>query len=124
MEARRAGGAWLAAVLAAALLIALAPAAFAEADEFDYAIAVSGHRFNPESVTVIAGRKLRLYIDNQDPTVEVFTSKVLGVRKAVGGRSHATIELGPLKPGEYAFRGELHRKSAKGVIVAIELQQR
>lgn len=122
MESRTCGGTWLCAVLAAALLIALAPAAFAEADEFDYVIAISGHRFNPESVTVLTGRKLRLYIDNRDPAVEVFASKALGVRKVVPGRSHATVVVGPLKRGEYAFRSDVHPKTARGVIVAIDLQ--
>lgn len=124
MEARKSSGLWLCAVLAAALLIALSPAAFAEADEFDYVIAISDQRFNPESVTVLTGRKLQLYIENADPGPEVFVCEALGVRKAVPGRSHATVAVGPLKPGEYACRGELHPGTARGVIVAIDLQTR
>ena len=68
-------------------------------------------------VAVPAGKKVRLVIENRDATPEEFESHALNREKVIAGKSRATIFIGPLKPGRYAFVGEYNEKTAQGVIV-------
>jgi|SRR3569623_28538 len=92
--------------------------AFALADEPQIPIIIKNHRFLPAEVKVPAGQKIKLLIDNQDPTPEEFESHELNREKVIPGRSKGTIFIGPLKPGQYPFFGEFNEKTAKGVIIA------
>jgi hypothetical protein len=106
----------LAAVLAfAALLPAAAPATAAD-DEFK--LVIRDHRFQPAEVVVPADRKVRLVIENRDPTPEEFESHALNREKVIAGKSTATIFVGPLKAGRYPFVGEYNEKTAQGAVVA------
>jgi hypothetical protein len=89
---------------------------FAATSEF--ALAIQEHRFQPETLTVPAGVKIKLTIENRDATPEEFDSYELGREKVIPGKSSAVIYIGPLKPGRYPFIGEFNEKTAKGVIVA------
>ena len=99
-----------------ALLIALPLAAVAETPEFT--IAIKEHRFNPAEITVPAGKRIMLVIDNQDATPEEFESKTLRVEKIVPGNTKGTVTVGPLKPGSYSFFGEFHEATAQGKLHA------
>jgi len=99
-----------------ALLIALPLAAMAETPEFT--IAIKEHRFNPAEITVPAGKRIMLVIDNQDATPEEFESKTLRVEKIVPGNTKGTVTVGPLKPGSYSFFGEFHEATAQGKLHA------
>lgn len=99
------------------LLLVLAPAAvFAQAETF--ALAIKDHRFQPAELTVPAGKKFQLVVDNQDPSPEEFESRKLRVEKVIPGKTKATLTLGPLKPGTYPFVGEFHESTAKGTLHA------
>lgn len=106
--------AWLG-TLAALGSLWLQPAAAAE-DEFR--LVIQDHRFQPAELTVPAGKKIKLVIENRDATPEEFESHALNREKVVAGKSTASIFIGPLKPGRYPFIGEYNEASAKGVIVA------
>ncbi len=93
------------------------PAAAAAAVEPEIAIVIRNHRFEPTEVRVPAGQKVKLVVDNQDGTAEEFESKALKREKVIPPKSKATIIVGPLKPGRYAFVGEFHEATAKGVVV-------
>lgn len=102
--------------LAGALLVAAAlPAGAAEPEVL---LVIRDHKFEPTEVKVPANQRIKLVVDNQDATPEEFESKALNREKVVPPRSKATIFIGPLKPGRYAFVGEFHEATAKGVIVA------
>ena len=103
-------------ILAAALLAA-AGAAHA-ANEPEFTIVLRDHRFAPSQITVPANVKVRLVVDNQDPTPEEFDSHALNREKVVPGKSKATIYIGPLSPGNYPFIGEFNATTAQGVVVA------
>jgi plastocyanin len=90
--------------------------AFAAGNEF--ALAIQDHRFQPETLIVPAGTKIKLTIENRDATAEEFESHALGREKVIPGKSSAVIYIGPLQPGKYPFVGEFNEKTAKGVIVA------
>ena len=103
--------------LAAALLMSLSLGAIA-AGEPEFALSIENHKFTPDRIEVPAGKKVKLLVENKDPTPEEFESHSLKIEKVIPGKSKATIFVGPLKPGEYKFVGEFNEKTAKGVIVA------
>jgi plastocyanin len=81
-------------------------------------LVIQDHRFEPAELTVPAGKKVKLAIENRDATPEEFESKSLKREKVIAGKSTATISIGPLAPGRYTFVGEYHEATAQGVIVA------
>jgi plastocyanin len=88
------------------------------AQENSYTIIIKDHHFSPVPLKIPAGQKVKIIIDNQDPTAEEFESAALNREKVVSGGKKATIFVGPLKPGSYKYFGEFHEKTAQGVIVA------
>ena len=83
-----------------------------------FTLTIKEHRFVPSELTVPAGKRLRLVIDNQDPTPEEFESHSLRVEKVIPGRSKGAVSVGPLNPGSYEFVGEFHESTAKGTLHA------
>lgn len=83
-----------------------------------FEINIQDHKFTPDTVTVPAGQKVKLKINNNDPTPEEFESYKLHREKLIPAKSTAYIFIGPLEAGEYKFFGEFHEKTAKGTIIA------
>ena len=81
-------------------------------------IQIRDHLFFPTELEVPAGKKIRLLINNLDPTPEEFESYELNREKVIGGNSKAVIFIGPLEPGTYPFFGEFYPKTAQGRIIA------
>jgi hypothetical protein len=97
---------------------ALGPVAPAAAADPVITIVIKNHRFQPSEVTVPVGKRIRLIVDNQDPTPEEFESHSLKREKVIRGNSKATILIGPLKAGTYDFFGEFNEDTAQGKIIA------
>ncbi len=95
----------------------LLPAAALAADA-EFRLAIQDHRFQPAELKVPAGVKIRLAVENRDPTPEEFESHELNREKLIAGKSSATIFIGPLQPGRYPYYGEFNDKTAQGVIIA------
>ena len=97
------------------LIVLLQPlGAFAE----DYVvIVIKNHKFQPAEITIPAGKKMELIVDNQDATPEEFESHELNREKIIAGNSKARIFIGPLTPGRYPFFGEFNEATAQGVII-------
>lgn len=87
------------------------------ADE-EYAIQIKDHRFAPEKLTIPAGKKIKLLVENMDSTPEEFESHELNREKVIAGKGKATIYIGPLSAGEYPYFGEFNEATAKGIIIA------
>ena len=104
------------------LLLLLGVALFAagglHAQESEVRIVIRDHKFEPAEITVPAGTKLKLVIDNQDATAEEFESYELNREKVVPAKGQVTLFVGPLKPGRYPFFGDFHKETAKGALVA------
>ena len=83
-----------------------------------YNIVIKDHKFTPEEIRVPAGEKIKLVVDNQDPTPEEFESDDFRREKIIAGNSKATIFVGPLKPGKYHFFGEFNLDTANGYLIA------
>ena len=88
------------------------------AQEADVRIVIRDHKFEPAEITVPAGKKLKLVIDNQDATAEEFESYELNREKVVPPKGQVTIYVGPLKPGSYPFFGDFNKETAKGALIA------
>jgi plastocyanin len=103
-------------ILLAALASGLLMTGPARAEE-SYVIVIKEHRMNPAELQIPAGQKVKLTVDNQDPTPEEFESHSLNREKIIPGNSKATIFIGPLKPGAYEFFGDFHQETAQGQII-------
>lgn len=86
-------------------------------ERIEIEIILKDHKFDKEIIEVPKGRKIRLTVKNQDPTVEEFDSIDLNREKIIPGNSEAHIILAPLKPGKYCFMGEFHSDTATGCLV-------
>ena len=100
------------------LLILMLFPALVLADDLVYKLTIRDHRFEPAEIQVPAGKKIKLIIENQDPSAEEFDSHDLNREKVIPPKSKATVFIGPLSPGRYSFIGEFHEKTANGVIIA------
>ncbi len=88
------------------------------AQESVYKIILKDHKFNPTTLIIPAGEKVKIEIDNQDPTAEEFESHELNREKIIFGGKKAFIYVGPVKAGTYSYFGEFNPQTAKGIIVA------
>lgn len=88
------------------------------AAEAAHVLSIQDHRFQPAELLVPSGTKIKLSVENRDPTPEEFESHDLNREKVIAGKSSATIFIGPLAPGRYRFYGEFNEKTAQGVIIA------
>lgn len=95
---------------------ALTPLPSVAADQ-EHLLTIRNHRFEPSELKVPAGQRVKLIVHNQDKTPEEFESHALNREKVIPGGAKATILIGPLKPGRYAFVGEFNEATAQGVIV-------
>jgi plastocyanin len=99
------------------LTILLIGAGVVNAADFEAKLAIRDHKFDPAELTVPAGTKIKLLIENQDPTPEEFESNELNREKVVVGKGTITVILGPLDAGRYPFFGDFHQETAQGVVI-------
>jgi plastocyanin len=90
----------------------------AYAQDFEAHLIIREHKFEPAELTVPAGQKIKLLVENQDTTPEEFESNELNREKIVVGKGTITVFLGPLDAGRYPFFGDFHQETAQGVLVA------
>jgi plastocyanin len=102
------------ALLALGLMLA---ASTAWAEDYDAKLVIRDHKFEPVELTVPAGQKIKLLVDNQDATPEEFESNELNREKIVTGKGTITVFLGPLDAGRYPFFGDFHQETAQGVLI-------
>jgi hypothetical protein len=106
---------WLGPLLASICWLAASNACGQDAEA---RIVIRGHRFEPTELTVPAGKKVKLVIENQDDTAEEFESYELNREKVVAPKGTISVYVGPLQPGRYPFFGDFHKDSAQGVLIA------
>ncbi len=99
-------------------LAALQMPLVASAEDAAFRLVIKDHRFQPAELNIPSGKKIRLMIENQDATPEEFESHSLNREKVIAGHGTATLYIGPLAPGRYAFIGEFNEATAQGVLIA------
>jgi len=102
---------------AAAIAVSLLLTFSAYAQDFEAHLIIREHKFEPAELTVPAGKKIKLLVENQDTTPEEFESNELNREKIVVGKGTITVFLGPLDAGRYPFFGDFHQETAQGVLV-------
>lgn len=100
------------------LLICLLFPVLGYAAEETITLRIKNHRFSPSEITVPAGKKVKLLVENQDATPEEFDSHALNREKTIAGNSSSSIYIGPLTAGRYPFAGEFHADTAQGIVIA------
>lgn len=99
-----------------AMFLAVIPfSAFADDDH--YKLIIKNHLFEPSQLTLPAGKRIELVVDNQDATPEEFESHDLRIEKVIPGNSRATLRIGPLSKGKYGFVGEFNEATAQGTLI-------
>ncbi|MEC8011869.1 MAG: cupredoxin domain-containing protein [Pseudomonadota bacterium] len=101
--------------LAAGFLVVASATAMAENTE--YKLVIKDHMFEPITMQLPAGKRIKLTIENQDATAEEFEGFHFPVEKIIPGNSKAVVWVGPFKRGNYGFMGEFNQDSAKGEFV-------
>jgi len=99
-------------------IVATTVAGWAHADDVQATLTIRNHKFEPAELSVPAGVKIRLSIENHDATPEEFESHELNREKVVVGNGTITVFIGPLEAGRYPFFGDFHQETAQGVLVA------
>ena len=97
--------------------IALFAASSACAQDHEARLVIRNHKFEPAELTVPAGQKIKLLVENQDATPEEFESNELNREKIVVGKATITIFISPLDAGRYPFFGDFHQETAQGALI-------
>ncbi|HEY6259489.1 MAG TPA: cupredoxin domain-containing protein [Xanthobacteraceae bacterium] len=82
-------------------------------------LTLKDHRFVPSEVSVPAGERFRIEVENQDTTPAEFESNDLRVEKIIVPGGKIAVMAGPLKPGTYKFFDDYHPDLAKGTMTAV-----
>lgn len=82
-----------------------------------YPIAIKDHKFEPTTVEIPAGQKVKLLVKNMDDSAEEFESHDFKREKIIPGGAEMPIIVGPLDAGEYEFFGEFHPDTAQGKLI-------
>ena len=107
-------------MLALAALGALLPGAAAALAAEAVTLTLKNHQFVPSEVSVPAGERFRIEVENQDLTPAEFESADLRVEKIVVPGGKIAVMAGPLKPGIYKFFDDYQPDTAKGTMTAVE----
>ena len=101
----------------AAAAISISMFATAIAQEASHSITIRDGKFEPSTLNVAAGIKIKLTITNATKKSAEFESAQLNREKVIAAGSSGTIYIGPLAPGTYPFFDDFN-KSTTGQIVA------
>jgi len=81
-------------------------------------VVIKNHQFFPSQLIIPANQKIKITVENQDPTVEEFESYDLNREKVVAGNKKIIVFIGPLQKGTYKYFGDFHQNTAQGLIIA------
>lgn len=104
-------------LLPSAILALVAVSVPVCAQEAAYSITIRNHHFEPSTLTVKAGTKIKLTVTNAQSEAAEFESAELNREKVVPPGSSVSVYIGPLEPGSYGFFDDFHQ-STTGRIVA------
>ena len=99
------------------VMLVLAFAAPALAQESKFTIAIRDNQFVPAQLTVPAGVKIELIVRNEQRTPAEFESTSLHREKVVAAGASISVFIGPLSPGRYEFFDDFH-PATRGVLIA------
>ncbi|MFO1398013.1 MAG: cupredoxin domain-containing protein [Burkholderiales bacterium] len=100
----------------AATLVVAAPLASAQ-EMVELTVVAKGGKLEPAELAAPAGKKIRITVRNEEKKAIEFESKPLKVEKVLAPGATATVNVAPLKAGEYVFVDEFNEKNARGKLV-------
>jgi plastocyanin len=106
---------WQAAL--AGLALSLATATAGARDVVVVSLVVKDGKFEPSTLEVPAGKRIKIEVSNASKSPIEFESKALKFEKVLAPGAKSSVVVNPLKPGEYGFFDEFHPQ-ATGKIVA------
>ena len=108
-------GKWQAALVALSLSFAMT-SAHAQ-DVVTVSLVAKDGKFEPATIEVPAGKRIKIEVSNEGKTPIEFESKDLKQEKVIPPRGKGTLNVSPLKPGEYAYLDDFDQ-SSRGKLVA------
>ena len=102
-----------------ALAMAVTTNTAVAAEPPSYTITIHDNKFDPVTLTVPAGERIKLIIKNTRTMPSEFESAELGREKVVPGSTTLDLWIGPLKPGKYQYIDEFN-PPVSGWVVATE----
>lgn len=102
-------------LIAFAITLALAAPAMAGIPE--YTLVLQHHTYQPQTLKIPAGTKVKLVVENKDATPEEFESTDFNREKLVMPHGKITVYVGPLRKGTYRFFGDFHQATAQGRLI-------
>lgn len=80
-----------------------------------YHLVLEDHRFHPPEITIPAGTRVKLIIDNHQPVPALVVSFVLNRQKLVTAHHRILLYLPPMGAGTYTLFDDFHL-STKGTV--------
>lgn len=87
-------------------------------DLLTYKIVANKGVLTPATLTVPAGRRIKLELVNQGQTPIEFENLQMHVEKVLAPNAQSFLVLNPLKPGSYRFIDEFHPQTGKLDLIA------
>ncbi len=108
---------WLSAFGAALLLLAAARADAAAEQVFRMVIV--NQAFQPDTLTIPAGQRVKIMVKNEDTIPAEFESSEAHREVVIPGKTELPVYVGPLEPGTYHFFNDFHPAS-KGTLIVMK----
>ncbi|MCP1228091.1 MAG: cupredoxin domain-containing protein [Acetobacter fabarum] len=81
-------------------------------------LTLKDHHFEPDHLSVPAGERFIIELENQDSTTDELESYDMKFEKIIVPGSKIRVHAGPLHPGQYTFFDDYHPDQAKGTVTA------
>ena len=104
-----------ASVLVVPLVAGLGPAAQAATPEAH--LTITHQAFQPDTLTIPAGKTVKIIVKNQDALPAEFESNDFNREKVIPGGSQVPVWVGPLTPGTYTFFNDFYPQSTGRLVV-------
>jgi plastocyanin len=88
----------------------------AQAQDAAYSLTIRNHHFEPSTLNVKAGVKIKLTVTNAGTKPAEFESAELNREKVIAGGSSGVVFIGPLQPGSYPFFDDFDQANQGRVI--------
>lgn len=82
-----------------------------------FKLVIKNQAFQPSTLTIPAGRTVKLLVNNKDALPAEFESYDFNREKVIPGGTQLPVYVGPLTPGSYSFFNDFHPSSTGKLIV-------
>ena len=107
--------------LGAALLLIVAAKAAAAAEQV-FHLAIVNQAFEPDTLTIPAGQRVKIMVTNKDSIPAEFESNDFHAEVVIPGKTELPVYVRPLEPGTYHFFNDFHPQS-KGTLIVKKTNQ-